>query len=258
MSWQVQSDEPLFADLLWDQPQTKAQQPRLLVIGGREQSLAGPLDLYQQLASCSRLKIAVPDVWQKKLPQPPAEVVFCPSNQSGSLAGRGLDQLLALAASAEAVIIGGSIGANDETRRLIGQLLERIDQPTIVTDEALKAWPAGDLGRPNQIVVPDTVGLHQLLQPWCPAGKNAANLDRTQLMDLLAEKDLEQLNLAVISANTIWVKVAKNMCYNMLSSGGSTQPQPLELAGWTTWFAARSPKNLFAAAASASHQTSGN
>ena len=97
MSWQVQTDQPLFPDLIWDQPQTKPQQPRLLVVGGREQSLTGPLALHQQLQSRSRLKVAVPDVWQKKLPQAPAGVVFCPSNQSGSLASRGLEQLLALA-----------------------------------------------------------------------------------------------------------------------------------------------------------------
>lgn len=257
MSWQVQADEPLFAGLFWDQPQTKAQQPRLLVIGGREQSLAGPLALYRQLQGNSRLKIAVPDTWQKKLPQTPAEVVFCPSNQSGSLAQKGLDQLLALAADSDGLIVGGSIGANRETARLVEQLLEQVRQPTVIFDETLKSWPPRQISKTNQIIVADAAGLGQLLQPWRLTSKPLGSLGQTQLMDLLSEPELEEMNLVLIAAGTAWVKIAKNMCYNMPTTRVSSGVDPAEMAGWTAWFAAQNPRNLFAAAATASYQALG-
>ena len=254
MSWQVQTDEPLFPDLIWDQPQTKSQQPRLLVVGGREQSLAGPLALHRQLQKRSRLKIAVPDVWQKKLPQTPAQVVFCPSNQSGSLASRGLDQLLALAKVADGLVVGGSIGANNETQQLVQQLLQQTPQPTIITDEALKSWPAGQLTKPQQIIVPDAVGLGQLLQHWRLTSKPLTELNRTQLMELFAAPELKNLNLVINLAGLTWIKISSLMCYNMSATRGGNDPTPTNLAGWVAWFAAQSPKNLFAAAATASYQ----
>lgn len=258
MNWQVQADKPLFPDLVWDQPQTKSQQPRLLLVGGRGQSLAAPLALHRQLQGKSRLKIAVPDIWQKKLPQAPVEVVFCPSNQSGSLAGRGLDQLLVLAEAADAVIVGGSIGANNETQQLVDQLIERIDQPTIITDEALRGWPERRLTKPQQIIVPDTVGFSQLLQHWRLTPKPLSSLNRTQLMDLLAAPELKNLNLVVDMAGTTWVKIASNMCYNMPANRSRGDAGAIELAGRVGWFAGQTPKNLFAAATTASYRASGD
>ena len=254
MAWQVQTDQPLFPELIWDQPQAKAQQPRLLIVGGRQRSLAGPLKLYQQLRLQARLTVAVPDVWQKRLPQPPPEVVFCPTNPSGSLAGRGLDQLLALIAAADSVIIGSSIGANQETVQLAQNLASRSDRPVILTEDLVRNWPAGELIGGNQIAAPDLVGLSQLLEARRPGQRNWNQLDQQQLKTVFEQPELEPLNLVISLAKTTWVKIGSNMCYNIGQIRGEANPSPLTLAGWVGLLAASQPNRLFAAAVTASHR----
>ena len=251
MAWQIQTDQPLFPDLVWDQPQTRAQQPRLLIIGGRQQSLAAPLAFYQQLQPHSRLKLVVPDTWQKRLPQPPPEIVFAPSNPSGSLARRGLEQLLALAQTSDGLIIGGSIGENRETSQLVQDLISQVSQPTILVGETVRSWPAGQLPTPGQIAIPDLVGLSQIIRPWRPGHQDWNQLGRPQIMELLSQPDLRSLNLVVDLAETIWVKVLSNMCYNITKSESRLGPTPLALAGWVGLMAASYPKQLFAAATTA-------
>ncbi len=254
MAWQIQTDQPLFPDLVWDQPQTRSQQPRLLIIGGRQQSLTAPLALYQQLQPHSRLKVVVPDTWQKRLPQPPPEIVFAPSNPSGALARRGLEQLLALAQTSDGLIVGGSIGENRETSQLVQDLISQVSQPTILVGETLRSWPIGQLTTARQIAVPDLIGLGQILRPWRPGRQDWNQLERPQIMELLSQPELKPLNLVVDLAKTIWVKVLSNMCYNMTKSRGRPDPTPFTLAGWVGLMAASYPKQLFAATTTATYR----
>jgi hydroxyethylthiazole kinase-like uncharacterized protein yjeF len=70
-----------------------------------------------------------------------------PQNERGGLRLDALDQVVALAAEANAVAMGPGISRDEETQKLVRRVLEEVDQPVILDADGINAFQ----GRPEEL-----------------------------------------------------------------------------------------------------------
>lgn len=150
--WQKQGSEPLFSNLVWSRPETKATAGKLLIIGGTGQSFAGVAEAYQQAekAGIGSVRVLLPHSLERIVGKlfPAAE--FVPATPSGSFAVSALAEFLAAAMWAEGVLVAADTGNNSETTRLFEAFIEKYTgQLTLVGNgiDTLMATPAHILDR---------------------------------------------------------------------------------------------------------------
>lgn len=156
--WQKQGKEPLFSNLVWARPETKATAGKLLIIGGTGQSFAGVAEAYQhaEKAGIGSVRVLLPHSLEKTVGKlfPAAE--FVPSTPSGSFATSALAELLAASTWADGVLFAADTGNNSETARLFEAFIEKYaGQLTLCGDsiETLSSTPAQVLDRPATTLV---------------------------------------------------------------------------------------------------------
>ena len=208
MSWQPQSAKPLFPDFIWSQPQRRGQTPRVLVVGGNQNSIASPLAIHAALVGkCQQLTIAIPDVLKRQL-KGMDQLLFCPSNQSGSFGGDTLEVLTTAASSHDYLVIAGDITSNSQSLLMIKQLLDKVNNLTIISsDIAQLLLEQQAQAQLNQIWLLDTDQLqryltHKQLSPKLTSLPNIAS----QLQNLPVN-----LQLLAPLADQWWVKVADQL-----------------------------------------------
>jgi hypothetical protein len=156
--WQKQGKDPLFPNLVWARPETKATAGKLFVIGGTGQSFAGAAEAYQQAekAGIGSVRVMLPHSLEKTVGKlfPAAE--FAPATPSGSFAVSALAELLDASSWADGVVIAADTGNNSETIRLFEAFLEKYaGQLTLsgATVETLMTNPSHILDRPETTLV---------------------------------------------------------------------------------------------------------
>src|ERR1700694_1895314 len=107
--------QALFPDLVWSRPENRQQAGKLLIISG---SAAGFAVAGQAFSSAEKAKVGVvrvvlPELLRKSVPREiQFELDFAPSVAYGSFAKIALNDLLAHASWADAVLLPGGIGRN--------------------------------------------------------------------------------------------------------------------------------------------------
>ncbi len=133
-----QTDEPLYPDVLYNRPVTRAAGGRLLVVGGHQGEFSLPTAVHQfaLAAGVGECTVVLPDVLAKFLGGAPG-VAFAAATASGSLDRAALGRILELSEEADAVAIGPSLSNNSATAILAERLAAEVERPVSVFDEGL-------------------------------------------------------------------------------------------------------------------------
>lgn len=156
--WLKQTDKPLFPELEWSRPETKAQAGKLLIIGGTKHGFAAPAQAYAAAARAGigSTRVLLPESLRRAMGKlfPGAE--FAPSTISGSFAANSLAELISAGMWADGVLLPGDISRNSETTVLLENFLEKYPRQVTLTKDAadlLCQQPHSILHRPETLLV---------------------------------------------------------------------------------------------------------
>jgi len=190
--WFKQSGKPLFPELEWSQPETRAQAGKLLVIGGTGYEFAAPANAYGDAldAGVGTAKVLLPSSMQKVVSDIFPEAEFTPSTPSGSFAREALASMLDLASWADGVLLPGDLGRNSETTVVVESFLEKYSgQVTFTKDaaDALLQQPVDLLARTETLLVLSMGQLRRLGSEAHFPRAFTSEMDMVPLMESLHE-----------------------------------------------------------------------
>lgn len=166
--WQRQTaDAPLFPNLLWSRPENRIQAGKLLVVGGNRHGFAAVATAYAEAvkAGIGSARALLPDSLQKTVGRVFEAGEYAPSTPSGSFAQSALDELLAMAAWSDGVLLAGDFGRNSETAILLEKFSDKYGGQLTITKDAADyfvASPQPLLARPGTTFVISFAQLQQL------------------------------------------------------------------------------------------------
>jgi hypothetical protein len=136
--WRKQGSEPLFPELLWSRPETKAQAGKLLIVGGNQYGFVAPAEAYKaaETARVGTARMVLPDSLKKFVGATFTAGTLAPTTPSGSFSQAALATLLDEATWADSVLLAGDFGRNSETTVLLETFLEKYPGPVTVTRDA--------------------------------------------------------------------------------------------------------------------------
>jgi hypothetical protein len=133
MSWQKQTDKPLFEDLIWSRPENKRHAGKLLIIGGQAGEFVQTARAFEAAnrAGAGHIRVLLPESL-RKVAQVIPDVEFAPANKSGSFARNALAEWFDLAGWADHTLLAGDFGKNSETTTIIDGFLLRGNCPATI------------------------------------------------------------------------------------------------------------------------------
>lgn len=166
LTYTLQTEKPLFPDLLWSRPTLRSRGRRLLIVGGHKHEFSLVQDIYQvaEAAGIGEAQAALPDTLQR-LVGGGEFGHFLPATIAGSLGKAALGELLHTAKDYDGVIIGANLTNNSETGIMIESLISQSEQPVVITEETintLKFQPELITGNPKALVITTMNGLFAL------------------------------------------------------------------------------------------------
>src|ERR1700753_1621168 len=107
--WRKQTTKPLFPELEWSRPETRALSGKLLIVGGSGYEFKAPANAYGDAleAGIGAATVLLPNSMQKVVNDIFPEAEFAPSTPSGSFARAGLAFILDLAGRGEGRLAPG-------------------------------------------------------------------------------------------------------------------------------------------------------
>lgn len=138
--WKRQSiNTPLFPDIEWGRPEQKSKAGKLAIVGGNKLGFAGVADAYQTAArtGAGSIRVLLPDILKKTIPSTITDAVFGATNLSGSLAKDALNEMSAIGAWSEGVLLVGDAGRSSETAIVYEQFISTYTGPLTVTRDAV-------------------------------------------------------------------------------------------------------------------------
>lgn len=168
--WQKQlPGKPLFSDISWSKPEQRSLAGRLGIIGGNKLGFAGVADAYQTaLASgAGEVRVLLPDVLRKTIPNVIIDAIFAATNPSGSLARDGINEMKALGAWSTGILFIGDAGRNSETAILYEDFLRDYHGPLTITRDAvdlIKNSSQSLVERPDSSLIISFAQLQKLFQ----------------------------------------------------------------------------------------------
>ncbi len=163
------AEKPLYPDIEWSKPEQRSQAGSLGIIGGNKLGFAGVAEAYGTALSSGvgHVKVLLPDALQKTIPTSITDTIFSPTNPSGSLAKDAENDLKALAAWANGVLMIGDAGRNSETAILYEHFLTDYTGQLTLTRDAVDLIKNGSqtlVERPNTLLVVSFAQLQKLFQ----------------------------------------------------------------------------------------------
>ena len=185
--WQRQTNQPLFPELEWSRPETKAQAGKLLIIGGHGQGFAAPAQAYQmaEQAGIGSARVLLPDALEKLVGHMLAAGEFAPSTPSGSFGRSSLDVFLDNAAWADGVLLAGELGHNSETAIVLETFVNKYHGQLTLTGDSLDYFlnnPASILDRPDTTLI---ISLGQLQKLFKASRETSAITSDIELFNLV-------------------------------------------------------------------------
>ena len=168
--WRKQTaSKPLFPDVVWSKPERRDQAGRLAIIGGNKLGFASVAISYQSaLASgAGEVRVLLPDALKNTIPLSITDCVFAPTNHSGSLASEAIDEMQAIGAWSNGVLLIGDAGRSSETAILYEKFISEYSGPLTLTRDAIDLVKNGSrelVERPNTVFVASFAQLQKLFQ----------------------------------------------------------------------------------------------
>ncbi len=168
--WRKQVPQtPLFPDIEWSRPERADQAGKLAIIGGNKLGFAGVAEAYSQTREIStgQVRVLLPDVLKKMIPASMTDVVFAPTNPSGSLSKDAAGELRALGGWADGVLLIGDAGRSSETAILYEQFILDYSKQLVITRDAIDLVKNSShllVQRPDTLLVASFAQLQKLFQ----------------------------------------------------------------------------------------------
>lgn len=189
--WKKQSSaSPLFPDLEWSKPETRAQSGKMGIIGGNKLGFAGVAEAYSVAtkAGVGQVRVLLPDVLKKTIPKTITDTVYAPTNISGSLTKDTIAEMIALGEWADEVLLIGDAGRSSETAIAYEQFLETYRGKLVITRDAIdlvKNNSQALVDRPNTLLVASFAQLQKIFQAVYYPKVLTFSMQLTQLVEAL-------------------------------------------------------------------------
>lgn len=168
--WHTQTTvKPLFPDIEWNKPERRDQAGRLGIIGGNKLGFVGVAEAYTTAltAGVGEVRVLLPDILKKTVPNSITDTIFAPTNPSGSLARDAFGSMQALADWSNGIILVGDAGRNSETALVYDDFISSyVGQLTITRDaiDLVKNNNALLVERPDTMLVASFAQVQKLFQ----------------------------------------------------------------------------------------------
>jgi hypothetical protein len=189
--WQRQTNEtPLFPDLEWSKPEQRAKAGRLGIVGGNKLGFAGVAEAYSVALSTGvgEIRVLLPDILRKSIPPSITDAVFGASNPSGGLARDAENELHAIGAWAQGILLVGDAGRNSETAIIYEHFLSDYSGQLTLTRDAvdlIKNSSQPLVERPNTLLVVSFAQLQKLLRSVYYPKMLTFSMQLTSLVEVL-------------------------------------------------------------------------
>lgn len=156
--WLRQSeDSPLFPDILWSRPESKAGAGKIGIIGGHAHGFGAPGIAYMTSlnAGVGVCRVLLPDAVKKVVRGILPDADFAPSTPSGSFAKLAHSDMQSIANWSDCVILAGDVGRNSETAILLEDFVRNYSGLLSVTHDAVdyfKEIPLQLVDRPDTLI----------------------------------------------------------------------------------------------------------
>lgn len=212
--WHKQTPEkPLFPDLQWSRPQTKAQSGKLLIVGGNAHGFSAAAEAYGAAteAGIGTARVLLPDSLQKTVGRVFAAGEYAPSTPSGSFSQQALAEVLDASTWADGTLLAGNLGRNSETAILLEKFVAKYSGILSLTGDAVDYFiksPEQLLSRKGTLLVLSFEQLQKLATNAHFTTAFTSNMDFLHLIDGLHEFTRDnQLALVVKHLETVFVAV---------------------------------------------------
>jgi NAD(P)H-hydrate repair Nnr-like enzyme with NAD(P)H-hydrate dehydratase domain len=166
--WRRQEpDKPLFPDILWSRPESKAGAGKLTIIGGNSFALGAPGIAYNHSteAGAGVVRVLMPEAVKKTVSSLLPDADYATSNPSGSFSKAALAAFMDEANWSNMTLLAGDFGRNSETAVLLEDFVQKYNGPLTITQDAIdyfKALPELILKRDNTAIVLSLAQLQKL------------------------------------------------------------------------------------------------
>ncbi|MEK7600325.1 MAG: hypothetical protein AAB462_04805 [Patescibacteria group bacterium] len=233
--WHKQTPEkPLFPDLQWSRPQTKAQSGKLLIVGGNAHGFSAAAEAYGAAtkAGIGTARVLLPDSLQKTVGRVFAAGEYAPSTPSGSFSQQALAEVLDASAWADGTLLAGNLGRNSETAILLEKFVAKYAGILSLTGDAADYFiksPSHLLSRKNTLLVLSFEQLQKLATNAHFTTAFTSNMDFLHLVDGLHEFTQDnQVSIVVKHLETVFVTVGGQV-------STTKQPTTANAAQATVW-----------------------
>ena len=167
--WQRQDKKPLFPEIEWNKPERRDQAGKLLIIGGSAGNFRAVALAYEAAlkAGIGQVKVLVPDSLKKMIPPIITDIIFAPSNISGSFSMDAEAEFMAAASWTDSILLIGDTNKNSETAILFEALLKKTDKLTVITRDAVDILMSSFtelLNRENTIIISSFAQTQKIFQ----------------------------------------------------------------------------------------------
>ena len=236
-----QPDKPLFPDIEWNKPERRDLAGRLGIIGGNKLGFAAAADAYEiaKKTGVGEVRVLLPDALRSKVPTQMTDVLFAPTNASGSLASEAATDVAALHNWATGLLYIGDAGKNSQTAILYEHAIAKADKPVVLTRDAIdlvqNSFPT-ILDNPNVVFVASFAQIQRLFRAVYYPKVLTFSMQLAQFVDVLHK-------FTVTYPVTIAVLHAEQM---IVARGGEviTQPWHNAMRIWRGETAARAASYL--------------
>jgi hypothetical protein len=168
--WHKQTaGKPLFPDIEWAKPEQRSQRGRLGIIGGNKLGFMGVAESYSAALQIGtgEVRVLLPDVLKKSIPNSMTDIVYGSTNPSGSLSKDALTEMNAIGDWSTGVLLIGDAGRNSETAILYENFIRDYLGLLIITRDAIdliKNSSSTLVDRPNTLIIASFAQLQKLFQ----------------------------------------------------------------------------------------------
>lgn len=212
--WHKQTTaQPLFPDMQWSRPETKALAGKLLIVGGNAMGFAAAAEAYAlaRKAGVGSTRVLLPIALQKSVGKIFEAGEYAPSTPSGSFATAALGELLPMAHWADGTLLAGDLGRNSETAIVIESFLTKHPGQVTLTKDAIEyisSQPALIQHRENTLLVLSFSQLQKLATSMKLPKAFSSQMDLLRTVDALHELTVAYPFAVIIKhLDTIFVSV---------------------------------------------------
>lgn len=138
--WQKQDpSKPLYPEVEWNKPERRDMAGKLAIVGGNKLGFAAVAESYSVAveSGAGEVRVLLPDALKKQVPASMTDVIFAPTNNSGSLSNEAELDLKSLANWADALLFIGDAGKNSQTAIIYESVIAKTEKPTVITRDAI-------------------------------------------------------------------------------------------------------------------------